>query len=88
MPDMGLGEGRILKWYKKEGDVVRWEDLLCDIETPQFSYGMETEDEEDAIMGEILVEAPSGKIKENELICYLLHQEKKKEEKGSEVKEE
>ena len=49
------------------------EDVLCDIETPDFVFGMETEDEHPAIMGEILVQAPSDDVKDEEIICYLLH---------------
>ena len=33
MPEMGEGEGKILKWYKQEGDLVLKDDILCDIET-------------------------------------------------------
>lgn len=38
-----------------------------------FTFGMETDDEHLAIMGKILVKAPSGPIKANEVICILLH---------------
>jgi hypothetical protein len=40
---------------------------------------MEIDDEELAIMGKILVEAPSGPINANEVICVLLHQKKNAE---------
>jgi len=88
MPDMGEGEGKIVKWYKKEGDVVLRADVLCDIETPDFTFGMETDDEEMAVMGQILVDAPSEPIKDNEVICTLLHKEKKKGGTSKESKEE
>jgi hypothetical protein len=84
MPDFG-GPGKVLQWYKQEGDVVLSEDVLCDIETPDFVCGMETEDEHPAIMGQIIVDAPSDKVQPNEIICYLMHPEEdattKKEEK-------
>jgi hypothetical protein len=51
MPDMGNGDGRVLKWYKEVGDVVQREDILCDIETPDFTFGMEIDDEELGIIG-------------------------------------
>jgi hypothetical protein len=51
MPDMGNGDGRVLKWYKEVGDVVQREDVLCDIETPDFTFGMEIDDEELGIIG-------------------------------------
>jgi hypothetical protein len=75
MPDMGEGEGKILTWYKQEGDVVKRQDILCDIETPDFTFGMETDDEHLAIMGKILVPAPSEPIKDGEVICILLHED-------------
>lgn len=27
------GQAKVLKWFKKEGDIVKYGDLLCDIET-------------------------------------------------------
>lgn len=82
MPAMGDGGGKILKWYKQKGDVVLREDVLCDIETDDFTFGMETDDEHPAIMGDILVDAPSGKVKDDEVLCILLHEEpKSKKEK-------
>lgn len=80
MPEIGEGEGKVLKWYKSEGEIVKYRDILCDIATPDFAYGMEIEDEELAIMGKIFVEAPSRLIKENEPLCVLLHQSDKEEE--------
>ena len=79
MPDMGEGEGKVLKWYKKEGDIVLREDVLCDIQTDDFVFGLQTEDEHPAIMGRILVEAPSENIKDGELLCYLLHRLEEKD---------
>ena len=73
MPDMGEGKGRVLKWYKNEGDVILPEDALCDIETPDFVFGLETDDEYPTIMGEILVKAPSKEVDDDEILCYLLH---------------
>lgn len=37
MPEMGEGTGKVLKWYKETGDVIVREDILCDIETPDFT---------------------------------------------------
>lgn len=99
MPDMG-GDGgdddghksKILRWYVREGDVILREDVLCDIETPDFVFGMETEDEHPAIMGEIVVPAPSEGVPDGAVICYLMHpsssKEKAQEEKKDEEKKE
>jgi hypothetical protein len=51
MPEMGEGQGRVVKWYKEEGDIVQREDVLCDIETADFTFGMEIDDEELGIIG-------------------------------------
>eukprot|EP00525_Craspedostauros_australis_P005578 CAMPEP_0198126234 /NCGR_PEP_ID=MMETSP1442-20131203/44334_1 /TAXON_ID= /ORGANISM="Craspedostauros australis, Strain CCMP3328" /LENGTH=262 /DNA_ID=CAMNT_0043785983 /DNA_START=70 /DNA_END=858 /DNA_ORIENTATION=- len=50
---------RILKWYKRPGDIIRRDDTLCDIETPLFTFGMviDDDDHEESIMGEIHVPA-------------------------------
>jgi pyruvate dehydrogenase E2 component (dihydrolipoamide acetyltransferase) len=83
MPDMGSSStNKVLQWHKAEGDLVRTDDVLCDIETPDFVFGMECEDDELQIMGEILVEAPSGPVPVNQVICTLLH-ETKKEKKAA-----
>jgi len=33
MPDVGDSDGVIEKWYKKEGDLIQREDVICDIRT-------------------------------------------------------
>jgi Biotin-requiring enzyme len=81
MPDMGMGSGKILEWYKQEGDLVKTDDVICDIETPDFTFGMESEDDYDTVMGEIIVQAPSGPVKDNDVICTMYHPEKKRKNK-------
>jgi hypothetical protein len=40
MPNMGEGnENKVNKWYKQPGDIVKRNDILCDIETPDFTFG-------------------------------------------------
>lgn len=73
MPDLGKGNGKILMWYKNEGDMVKRGDVLCDIETDDFTFGMETDDEHLGIMHSIKVPAPSESIRDGEVICVLLH---------------
>lgn len=82
MPAMGLPGGqKIIQWYKQEGDVVQRNDVICDIETPDFTYGMETEDEDPVIMGKIIVPAPSELVKDGEVICTTWHHAKKSTQK-------
>ena len=81
MPEMDEYDARILKWYKKEGDVVLRDDSLCDIATDSFDFTMQTEDEHPAIMGPILVPASETEIvPDDTVICILLHKEEPKEE--------
>ena len=54
MPDFG-SPGKILRWYFKEGDVIVRQDVLCDIETPNFVCGMETGDEHPAIVSAVIL---------------------------------
>jgi hypothetical protein len=90
MPEIGEGEGKILKWFKEEGDVVQREDILCDIETPDFTFGMEIDDEELGIIGKILVEAGPDPVKDKVVICTIMHMAppEKKKDMQVETKEE
>lgn len=74
MPELGVGPGKIVKWYKQPGDIVRFEDVLCDIETKDFTFGMEVEDEELGIMGQIIAaEGSEEEVEENEVIATVYH---------------
>lgn len=79
IPD--LGDSKVLEWFKEEGDVVYEDDVLCDVETPDFTFGLETEDPV-AILDEIVVKGPSEILPDNTVIGYLLHpsKESKKED--------
>lgn len=89
MPDMGSPDGsyKIVEWFKSEGDVVHRDDILCDIETPDFTYGLETEDENLAILGKIHFDAPSEGLSDGQVICTLLHEEKEDKKKKKEEEE-
>jgi hypothetical protein len=78
MPDMSLGEETdekhnfVDEWYKQPGDVINKNDILCDITTPDFTFGMVTDDDETAIMGEIHV-PPGEKVPDHTPICTIYH---------------
>jgi len=74
MPDMGEGGGKVVKWHFGPGDIVQHGDLLCDIQTPDFTFAMETDDECLAVVKELLVEADGPDVTDNEVICILLHE--------------
>jgi 2-oxoglutarate dehydrogenase E2 component (dihydrolipoamide succinyltransferase) len=74
IPDMGTGQSsKIVEWWKKVGDVIQQEDVLCDIETPDFTYGLETDDEELAVLHEIFYPAGPDPLPAGTVICTLLH---------------
>lgn len=76
MPDMNENSATtstIEKWYKEPGDIIKRNDILCDITTPDFTFGMVTEDEFDAIMGEHFV--LEGESAPDEApICTIYHE--------------
>jgi hypothetical protein len=82
MPDLGTSLGNtpsrfssVKQWFFKPGDIIQHEDVLCDIETPDFTFGMETDDEEITIMGDILV--PAGQpVADGTILCYTFHEQK------------
>ncbi|OEU12861.1 hypothetical protein FRACYDRAFT_244134 [Fragilariopsis cylindrus CCMP1102] len=37
----------IEEWFKKENDIIYFGDVICDISTPDFSFGMQIDDEDD-----------------------------------------
>mmetsp|Transcript_20196 Transcript_20196/g.49540 ORF Transcript_20196/g.49540 Transcript_20196/m.49540 type:complete len:244 (+) Transcript_20196:163-894(+) len=75
MPDMNDDNliSTIEKWYKEPGDVIKRNDILCDIATPDFTFGMVTEDVFDAIMGEHHVKEGESAV-DNAPICTIYHQ--------------
>lgn len=75
MPDMSTEDdlhNTIERWYKQPGDVVQRNDVLCDIGTPDFTFGMVTDDEDDCLMGDVHVEEGSM-VADDTPICTLLH---------------
>lgn len=86
MPDLGeAGEddGVVVKWYKKEGDIIRTKDALCDIQTKLFEFSMESDDEQVTVMGKINVPEGSDPVEPGDVLCVILHEDRKKEEESS-----
>ena len=75
MPDMlEHSDVNVLqKWYIQEGDIVRRNDILCDIETPDFTFGLVCEDEFDSIVQELVVPAGREPVPDGKVICVLVH---------------
>jgi len=60
------------EWYFKEGDVVRTNDVICDISTPDFVFGMQIDDEEIGILKKIHVQ-PHRKVPDHTPLCTIYH---------------
>lgn len=75
LPDVGDDNtrGKVIKWYKQEGDVVHPNDTICDIETSLFTFGMDVEDESEGIMKEILVQEGDEEYLPGTAICKIMH---------------
>lgn len=76
MPDVGEDAGGIIEtWYKKEGDIIKQDDVICDVRTEMFTFGMITDDDFDSIMGKILVPERTKPIKPGTVICTTFNAE-------------
>lgn len=83
MPDVGdLSGGTIETWYKKPGDIIRRDEVICDIRTEAFTFGMMTDDDFDSVMGEILVEEESGMVEPGTVICTTFSEDKHHRDDG------
>ena len=88
MPDIGdLKGGTIETWYKRPGDVIHRDDVVCDIRTEDFTFGMVTDDDFDSIMGEIFVEEESGMVDPGTVIFTTLSEPKHHSDSGDEKDE-
>lgn len=84
MPDIGDQEGgAIEKWYKQPGDIIHRDDVICDIRTESFTFGMVTDDDFDSVMGEILVEQESGTVNPGTVIFTTFSEDKLHRDDGS-----
>ena len=63
-----MTKGNLVKWHKKEGDIVNSGDILADIETDKAV--MELESSDDGILGKICLE--NGYADVGNLIAFLL----------------
>ena len=67
-----MTEGNLVKWHKKEGDVVKAGDILAEIETDKATMEVEAVDE--GTLGKIFVPEGTQNVKVNELIAVLLEE--------------
>ncbi len=67
-----MTEGNLVKWHKKEGDVIKSGQVLAEIETDKATMEVEAVDE--GVLGKILVEAGTENVKVNQLIALILEE--------------
>ena len=74
MPSLSptMTEGTIVKWCKKEGDVINAGDVLCEIQTDKAVVSMEHDD--DGILAKILVQEGSVGIQVGTLIALAVNE--------------
>lgn len=65
-------------WHKRPGDILEQGDVLCDISTPDFVFGMQIDDEL-AVMGEIHAQE-GARVPDNTPICTIYHKEENENE--------
>src|SRR6478752_5401231 len=65
-----MEKGKLSKWLKKEGDVVKTGDVLAEIETDKATMELEAVDE--GTLGKIVVPAGTEKVQVNAPIAVLL----------------
>jgi Biotin-requiring enzyme len=75
MPDLGddVGPATVLQWHKQVGDIIEHGALLCEIETAQFSFTMEIDDDELGLLDEIYVPAGTSGISTGQRLAKILH---------------
>lgn len=67
-----MTEGNLVKWTKKEGDIVKAGDVMAEIETDKATMEVEAVDE--GIIGKILVPEGTEQVKVNQVIALLLEE--------------
>jgi len=70
MPD-DLGGGKIVEWYKKEGDIIKYDDVYVDIETHDFAFGMSHDEEDPVTMLEIVAQVDE-EVEGGDVLCIVL----------------
>ena len=65
-----MTEGKLAKWLKKPGDIIKSGDVIAEIETDKATMEMEAVDE--GTLGHILVPEGTEKVSVNEPIAFLL----------------
>tara|TARA_Y100000590_G_scaffold470448_1_gene665086 strand:+ start:34578 stop:35927 length:1350 start_codon:yes stop_codon:yes gene_type:complete len=87
-----MKDGKLIKWFKKEGDEINPGDVLAEIETDKATMEIEAVDK--GILSKILISAGTESVKVNEIIATMndnkndskIAKSNKKEKKEDQVK--
>jgi 2-oxoglutarate dehydrogenase E2 component (dihydrolipoamide succinyltransferase) len=84
IPQVGesVVEATVVKWHKKDGDAVRTDDLLCELETDKISLELHAEAD-----GLLSIKVPEGETVEIGTIVGVIKEGEEKEEEKEEKKE-
>jgi pyruvate dehydrogenase E1 component beta subunit len=70
-----MTEGKIARWMKKEGDMIKSGDVIAEIETDKATMEVEAADE--GILGKIMVAEGTENVRVNEIIAVLVNDNEK-----------
>ena len=69
-----MTDGNIVSWSKKEGDLVKVGDIVCEIQTDKATIGFESQEE--GYLAKILVPKDSKNVEIGKLIGLLVEEKK------------
>jgi hypothetical protein len=68
--DDGGHDRKVAKWFKEKGDVINSQDVLCEIDTTEFSYDFTTEEE--GFLAQCVALEGDGVVEDEELLALIV----------------
>lgn len=65
-----LGVGKIAQWHIAVGDIIKYDDVFVDIETPDFTFGMSHDEDESVKLIEIVAQV-GDQVLAGDLVCIF-----------------
>jgi len=69
LPDDGHPFCDVVSWYPAIGDSIKTDDLLCEIETPDYSYDFEARD--DGYLAKVMIPGGAKGVEPGTILAYL-----------------
>lgn len=82
-----LGVGKIAQWHAAVGDIIKYDDVFVDIETPDFTFGMSHDEDESVKLIEIVAQV-GDKLLAGDLVCVFLRGDGNDDNSKTETEEE